>query len=68
MREASVTRRGGAAILIARLTCLLLHEGMARAVSPHTDELFIGSACGTGVLPPPYEGATLVYDKCIPSP
>jgi len=68
MREASVTRRGGAAILIARLTGLLLHEGVAKAVSLHTGEFFIGSACGTGVLPPPYEGATPICDKCIPSP
>lgn len=40
----------------------------AMAVSPHSGELFIGSACGTWVLPPPYEGATPIYDKCIPSP
>ena len=40
----------------------------AMAVNPHTGELFIGSACGTWVLPPPYESATPIYDKCIASP
>jgi photosystem II stability/assembly factor-like uncharacterized protein len=40
----------------------------AMAVNPHSGELFVGSACGTWVLPPPYESATPIYDKCIPSP
>lgn len=37
----------------------------AMAVSPHTGEVFIGSACGTRVLPPPYESSNLIYDKLV---
>ena len=36
------------------------------AVNPHTGELFIGTACGTKVLPPPYESSDLIYDKLVP--
>jgi hypothetical protein len=36
------------------------------AINPHTGELFVGGACGTWVLPPPYESSRLIYNKCIP--
>lgn len=39
----------------------------AMAVNPHTGEVFIGSACGTRVLPPPYESSNLIYDKLLPT-
>ena len=36
----------------------------AMAVNPHTGELFVGSACGTWILQPPYDSQTPMYDKC----
>ncbi|MDD4225512.1 MAG: T9SS type A sorting domain-containing protein [Mariniphaga sp.] len=32
-------------------------------VNPHTGELFIGSAAGTWILPPPYKSSNTIYKK-----
>jgi hypothetical protein len=38
------------------------------AVSPHTGELFVGTAAGTWIYPPPYETEIKIADKAEPSP
>lgn len=35
----------------------------AMAVNPHTGELFVGSAVGTWIFPPPYESENMIYDS-----
>jgi len=42
--------------------------GGTMAVNPYTGSLFAGGACGTWVLPPPYESSTPIYDKAHPVP
>lgn len=37
--------------------------GVGLKVNPHTGELFIGSAAGTWIFPPPYKSANTIYNK-----